>query len=431
MRFFRDLLFASLASAVFLLLLEGGLRLAHVHYQGSFYQLERERGFALRPNAAGWNVSENEVYVRINSDGMRDHERPIARPPATLRVALLGASEAEGRQVPLEKGFASVLNRNLDQKLAPLGHPVDVMNFAVNGYTFSQNYLTLHNHVWKYDPQIVILLVSVPNVFKNTRELNWGDPRIPFYVLQNGKLVPDELTRSAPSPDPRRLYLKNCLSDLMNRSSLLSLFNEALNKAIERLEKQEQVVAGWMRGTTSSAAGPLPPGGYEARWGYLPYLPETQQAWTIGEAFLDLMRQDCSDHGAEFWIVNVDEEIQAHPSLAERARFVSRLRIPSLEASDQRIQRFGEAHGIPVVLLAPPLGDYAASHGVALHGFPASPFNSDPWPFNTGHWNELGHEVVGTVIAQSLLQRSSVIRRWTSSATPSNLPARETLEVNP
>src|SRR5271163_3927882 len=236
MRFFRDVLLAVLASAVLLLLLEGGLRLAQVHYQASFYQTEQERGFSLRPNASGWNVSENEVYVRINSDGMRDHERPISRPPATLRIALLGASETEGRQVPLEKGFAAVVDRRLNQTLGPLGHPVDVLNFGVNGYAFSQNYLTLHNHVWKYDPQIVVLVLSVANVAKNTRELNFGDPHIPFYVLRNGQLVPDEITRATLPPNPWRFYLKNRVSDWMNRSTLLSLFNESTNKAIEGLQ---------------------------------------------------------------------------------------------------------------------------------------------------------------------------------------------------
>jgi hypothetical protein len=431
MRFFRDILLAILASAAFLLLLEGGLRLAHVHYQASFYQPEKERVFSLRPNAAGWNVSENEVYIRINSDGMRDHERPIARPPATLRIAILGASEAEARQVPMEKGFAAVLNRHLNQTLVPGGHPVDVMNFAVNGYTFSQNYLTLHNHVWKYDPQIVIQVLTVANILKNTRELNWAVPPPPFYALQNGHLVPDAITQAAPPPNPRRVYWRNVISDWMNRSTLLSFFNEALNKAIERLQKQKGDLGARLRRTTSVSAGSALPGGDEiARGTYIPDLPETQEAWAIGEAFLDLMRQECSARGAEFWIVTTDEDTQAYPSLAERERFAKERHIPSLSASDQRVQRFAEARGIPIVLLAPFMSSYAASHNVALHGFPATPFNSDPWPYAMGHWNELGHELAGNMVATQLLGRSSVIRLWTSSDASPNLFAERKRESN-
>jgi hypothetical protein len=418
MRFFRDVLLALFASASFLMLLEGGLRLARVHYQASFYQTEQERGFSLRPDAAGWNVSENEVYVHVNSDGMRDHERPVSRPSSTLRVAILGSSEAEGRQVPLEKGFVSVLNRHLNQALSPQGYQGDVTNFAVNGYTFSQNYLTLHNHVWKYDPQIVILVISVPNFFKNTRELNWGDPRVPFFVFSNGRLVRDETTRPAPPLTRWRYYWRDRFSDLMNRSTLLTLFNEAINKAIEGLQKEQQVFASRLTGAPSHSVGPALPDGYM----YMPDLPDTQEAWAIGEAFLGLMRQECSVHGAEFWIVTADQDMQSHPSLAERANYVSKLHIRSLEASDLRVQRFGDAHGIPVILLAPPMGDYAATHDVALHGFPATPFNSDPWPYATGHWNQLGNELAGTLVAQQLLQRSSVIHHWPSLATNTEVP---------
>jgi hypothetical protein len=427
MKFFRDALFALLISAGFFLLLEGGLRLAHAHYQASFYQTEQERRFSLRPNAVGWNVSENEVYIRINGDGMRDHERPVSRPPSTLRVALLGSSEAEGRQVPLEKTFASVLERHLNQALSQQGSQVDVMNFAVNGYTFSQNYLTLHNHVWKYDPQIVILVISVPNVFKNTRELNWGDPNIPFYVLRNGQLVPDETTRAASPLNRWRLYWKNRFSDLMNRSTLLTLFNEATNKAIDGLQKEQHVLSTKLRRTPTATASPTLPAGYP----YMPDLPNTQEAWAIGEGFLELMRQECSARGAEFWIVSADQDMQSHPSLEERARYASKLHVDSLEASDRRVQRFGEAHGIPVVLLAPFMGDYAAAHDVALHGFPATPFDSDPWPYATGHWNELGDELAGSFVARQVLQRSSVVRRRESLATTTGVPQVHGLEGNP
>ena len=58
-------------SAVFLVLVESGLRLAGVNYEGSFYQLDRKIGYTLRPRAEGWNVKEHETYVRINSQGLK------------------------------------------------------------------------------------------------------------------------------------------------------------------------------------------------------------------------------------------------------------------------------------------------------------------------------------------------------------------------
>jgi hypothetical protein len=409
MRFFRDLVLALLFSSAVLLMLEGGLRVAGVYYDASLYQPDPDRGYSLRPNATGWNVSENECYVRINSDGMRDHERPISRPPDTLRIAVIGSSEAEARQVPLEKTFEAVVNRRLERTLGPHGRHVDLMNFAVPGYTFSQEYLTLHNHVWKYDPQIVLLSLSVFTVLKNTRELYPGDPKgTPFYVLQGGRLVPDPLTRAARPLDARRLYWKNLSSDWMNRSALLSLVNQA---RVELEKQQQTLLARLKRKPNVPAASTVPPD-YMSYWTYLPDLAATQPAWAIGEAFLEAMQKDCSEHGAEFWIVIADEVMQTHPSLAERARFIREKHLPSLAAGDERIERFADAHGIPVIPLAPPLGEYAASHGIALHGFAHTPFND-------GHWNELGHELAGNVIADQLLNRSTVVRQWGASVRES------------
>jgi hypothetical protein len=191
MRFFRDLTLAGLVSVVAVVALEGGLRLAQSHYEASTYEPENERGSALRPNAEGWSTSESDVYVRINSDGMRDRERPFARPPHSLRVAVVGSSEVDARQVPLEKTFEAVMDRDLSQKIDPLGWHADVLNFGVPGYTYSQEYLTLHNHVWKYEPQIVILLFAAFPVLKTTRAFYPGELQgAPVYVLQDdGELV--------------------------------------------------------------------------------------------------------------------------------------------------------------------------------------------------------------------------------------------------
>ncbi len=80
MPFFRDILLAGLAIAMLILSGEGVLRVAREHFDASLYQQEASRGYALRPGAEGWNVTEGETYVRINSDGMRDRERPRERP---------------------------------------------------------------------------------------------------------------------------------------------------------------------------------------------------------------------------------------------------------------------------------------------------------------------------------------------------------------
>src|SRR4051812_43064485 len=62
-------------------------------------------GSALRPGAAGWHTSEGRAWVRINSQGFRDREHNVQKPPGTIRVAVLGDSFRAAEQVELEQTF--------------------------------------------------------------------------------------------------------------------------------------------------------------------------------------------------------------------------------------------------------------------------------------------------------------------------------------
>src|SRR4028118_2143551 len=97
---------AMLLSAIIfaLLVAEIALRIGGYSYP-VFYMPDTVRGYALRPGVFGWYRKEGEAYVRINSDGLRDRERPKQKPANTLRIALLGDSFSEALQVPLEDAY--------------------------------------------------------------------------------------------------------------------------------------------------------------------------------------------------------------------------------------------------------------------------------------------------------------------------------------
>src|SRR6266403_352890 len=152
---------------VALLLLEGGLRIAGVIHTGSFFTGDLVRGWGLRPFAHAWAIGEAKVNVRINSDGLRDREHAIQKPAGTLRIAVLGDSYVEGMNVPLEKTFPAVLERELSSCAALGDRQVEVINFGVSGYGTAQELLTLREHVWKYDPDIILLAFYTGNDFFN------------------------------------------------------------------------------------------------------------------------------------------------------------------------------------------------------------------------------------------------------------------------
>ena len=78
MRTFRDLLVTAMVAIAFVAIFEGGLRLAGVRYEYSFYESDPVLYTTYRPNAEGWEVKESENFVRMNSHGMRDRERSVA-----------------------------------------------------------------------------------------------------------------------------------------------------------------------------------------------------------------------------------------------------------------------------------------------------------------------------------------------------------------
>ncbi|MGH9361926.1 MAG: SGNH/GDSL hydrolase family protein, partial [Thermoanaerobaculia bacterium] len=84
--------------------LELALRLAGYSHP-NFYRPEPVRGWGLRPGAAGRWRQEGDAPVRINRDGLRDEEHPVAKPPGELRIALLGDSMVEALQVPRDRTF--------------------------------------------------------------------------------------------------------------------------------------------------------------------------------------------------------------------------------------------------------------------------------------------------------------------------------------
>ena len=93
---------------------EIGLRVSGLA-KAAFYTYDRYRGWGLRPGAAGWNTREGDAWVSINREGFRGPETSIAKPPNTIRIAVLGDSFTEAQQVAEDKTFSAVIGRDLAQ----------------------------------------------------------------------------------------------------------------------------------------------------------------------------------------------------------------------------------------------------------------------------------------------------------------------------
>src|SRR6266850_92335 len=90
------------------------------------------------PGARQHWTDEGDGRIEINSVGLRDRERQVARDPGVLRIAVFGDSMTEGVQVNLDQTFCQLLEERLSRRL---GRPIEVLNFGVNGYSPLQEYL--------------------------------------------------------------------------------------------------------------------------------------------------------------------------------------------------------------------------------------------------------------------------------------------------
>jgi len=96
----------------------------------------------------------NGKRIEINSHGMRDREYPLAKPPGHYRIAMLGSSLVMGWGVNQGETFEALL----EERLAGDGRPVEILNFAINGYTPLSQVSMMRNRVLDFEPDAIYLV---------------------------------------------------------------------------------------------------------------------------------------------------------------------------------------------------------------------------------------------------------------------------------
>ena len=346
---------------------EAGLRIIGFDFP-QFHERDDVVGLTLRPHAEGWYTEEGRAYVQVNSAGMRDIERSRAKPPGTLRIAVIGDSYTEAIQVAREDAFPARLETHLNG----CASNVEVLNFGVSGFGTAQQLLTLRQKVWHYAPDIVLLAFFPSNdVVNNSRELE-PDKLRPFFVVENGRLALDDSFRS------QRAY--RVLSSAPYR--FLRQHSRVLGLALKARK-------GWM-GMTAKQGGPE----LGLDWAVFqpPPSPAWTRAWEVTEHLLAAMHEEVTGHGATLAMTSITEAAAVHPSQAERARYAAQLGAPDFLYAERRLAAFAGKRGIAFLPLTD--GMNARSGGEYLHGFGASAGN--------GHWNEHGHRTAAQLMGEFL-----------------------------
>jgi D-alanyl-lipoteichoic acid acyltransferase DltB (MBOAT superfamily) len=125
---------------------------------GATKAYHRRRDFLFRDLVPSTSIVYHGHPFTTNRWGMRDREYDRAKPPGTVRVAMLGPSHVMGAGVADGQSFEALLEERLNRE-GP-GAPdrrYEVLNFAGPNYSILQEMAMLDERAFAFEPDIVVV----------------------------------------------------------------------------------------------------------------------------------------------------------------------------------------------------------------------------------------------------------------------------------
>ena len=390
-----------------LLIMEIALRVVGYTYP-IWYMPDRYTGYSLRPNVEGWYTREGQSYVRVNSDGLRDREHAKAKPPDTVRIAVLGDSFSEAMHVPQEDTFWWLMERKLKACPAFAGKNVEVINFGVSGYGTAQELITLREKVWDYQPDIVLLaFLTFNDIMDNSKALK-DTEEMPYFVYKNDQLVLDDsflTSRTYLKLDSKWNRLGRWIRDRVrvfqavhHAAFVYKTFMEA-RRARAVMEAQNAEAQKRQSQPAQEAQTPDAPRKPTLINHWVYYEPREEvwkDAWRVTEGLIAQMGREVKERGAQFLVVVLDNDVQSLPNPKSRENFMRAIGVTDLSYPNRRVEDFCKSQGFEVLDIAPMMLDYAERNNVFLHGFGKD--------IGNGHWNSAGHAQAAELMTRKICE---------------------------
>ena len=387
-RWMFRILAIAIASIVAVLVAEIALRIC-VPDTRSPYIYDEFTGTRLEPGHRFVFQSEGYSSNLMSSQGLRDREHPLLKPPGTFRIAILGDSFSEAFQVAQEKTFWSVLERELQATPEFQDRTVEVINFGVSGFGTIQEWQMLEHYVPDYTPDLVLLAFLPGNDVRNNSPQLESDHRRPFARVVDGKLQLDTSFRDDPNEKRFREFTWSAFKDrAIRRSRVVHLLYRTLENW--RTQKSSDFPQANVATETDEA-------GIDSAVFAPPKTDAWREAWEITDRVLEAMQQKSTVMGSEFAVVILNNSVEVDPDAKVTDAMAQKLGVADLKEPQRRLTASGQRYGIPVISLLVSMQQIARRDHVYFHGFQ----NTQP---GAGHWNELGHETAGKLIANDLVE---------------------------
>lgn len=370
-------------------MLEIAARVFHIG-TGGFWEPHPLYGWRNIPNASGWEscYGECNVYVEINSLGLRNAEISYEAEGGLGRILVLGDSMTAAMQVPLQDTFEAVLGRKLNEGI-DVGE-WDVINGGINAFGTDNELIFYRLEGKKYDPNIVLLAVYLANdVYNNSRTLEisrGGSDHKPYFELGgDGQLILHNFPVESLDTVPIKIgsFLKKHFQLPRFVAQVLALRGQvpaAIAPLVELVGGARGVEAGASEGSESRLRHDICAEEYSI---------QVEEAWQITKALIERLRVEVQESGAEFAVVM----LPASPQIT-----VPRDGEPwYCDKANQELAGFLEDQGIPYLDLLPSFRQHEM-------------VSADPLYFERDfHMNSAGHKIAGEMIYEFLLE--DVIQR--------------------
>ncbi len=349
-----------------------------------------------KPNAVFTNGSiggefKNEIHY--NSYGFRDDEFSRDKKPGVYRIAVLGDSQEEALQVPLEQTWEKVMARDLSQSL---GRPTETYSFGVSGYGIDQEWLTLTKKVWQFSPDMVILAFSpndVGDTFKNNlvrlKDLRdnvefFSSNKNRLVELRSGKLEVISASERAGGnffgKSLRETYLYNLVVKAASGNQTAKRVVDKVRTKILGFPKDDRFFL---------SDAQLVQGPFEVEASRKNPPAEVLKTWQVIGAMLADMKRQADDHGAKFLVtVNIPS---AQVDSSDWQVISQKYDLNDETAANYQINTvlFGIAQDLGIILYDPRLDAIEWFNTKGLLHFPKDK-----------HFNANGNEFMGIKVAE-------------------------------
>ncbi len=366
-----------------IIIIEIFLRLISIEYP-IFQKHDPIRGFSLLPNSKGIWTREGRGEVKINSMGLRDYEHTIDKPSDILRIAILGDSYAEARSVNLEETFWFKLGKNLKNcKSFHKGKKIEVINFGVSEYGTTQQYLTLKNHVWKYNPDIILLAFYSGNDISDNLKILSTKKYRPYFEFEGDKIksIDKDYLKSKPY-EILSSYYGQLFIKLSQYSRIAQLFRESYVQMYFASKRKSNLNLN--KKANKSEANLYNPN--DEPWA---------KAWIVTEKIIKLIDKDVREKNKDFILVSLSNPIQVYPSITYLKDYKKKNNIDNIFYPENRLAKFSKKNKIKVLSISQIMRKEALEKKIFFHGF----YNTK---LGTGHWNETGHDFASKLISKGI-----------------------------